>query len=108
MSYVSVQHLQKNYAGTTVFSDIDCEINKGEFVTRHYLINTQSRFDTTGARDWFCVLGCKLRNEFAWRNSNTTHEADLFEHAASDLCRNEGTRADCPQRTRDIEKCLIQ
>jgi len=33
MSYVSVQHLQKSYAGTTVFSDIDCEINKGEFVT---------------------------------------------------------------------------
>ena len=33
MSYVSVQHLQKNYAGTTVFSDINCEINKGEFVT---------------------------------------------------------------------------
>ena len=33
MSYVSVKHLQKSYAGTTVFSDIDCEINKGEFVT---------------------------------------------------------------------------
>src|SRR5476649_764765 len=33
MSYVSVQHLQKNYAGTTVFSDINCEIKKGEFVT---------------------------------------------------------------------------
>ncbi|QYY83721.1 ABC transporter ATP-binding protein [Pseudomonas germanica] len=33
MSYVSVRHLQKSYAGTTVFSDIDCEINKGEFVT---------------------------------------------------------------------------
>jgi len=33
MSYVSVQHLQKNYAGTTVFSDINCEIQKGEFVT---------------------------------------------------------------------------
>jgi hypothetical protein len=28
MSYVSVQHLQKNYAGTTVFSDINCEIRK--------------------------------------------------------------------------------
>ena len=33
MSFVSVQHLQKNYAGTTVFSDINCEIRKGEFVT---------------------------------------------------------------------------
>jgi len=33
MSYVSVQHLQKNYSGTTVFSDINCEIQKGEFVT---------------------------------------------------------------------------
>jgi putative spermidine/putrescine transport system ATP-binding protein len=33
MSYVSVKHLEKNYAGTTVFSDINCEIHKGEFVT---------------------------------------------------------------------------
>lgn len=33
MSYVSVQHLQKGYAGTPVFSDINCEIGKGEFVT---------------------------------------------------------------------------
>lgn len=33
MSYVSVQHLQKSYAGTPVFSDINCEIAKGEFVT---------------------------------------------------------------------------
>ncbi|WP_415757392.1 ABC transporter ATP-binding protein [Pseudomonas sp. LT1P18] len=33
MSYVSVQHLQKNYSGTPVFSDINCEIHKGEFVT---------------------------------------------------------------------------
>ena len=33
MSYVSVRHLQKNYSGTTVFSDINCEIKKGEFVT---------------------------------------------------------------------------
>lgn len=33
MSYVSVQHLQKSYAGTPVFSDINCEIRKGEFVT---------------------------------------------------------------------------
>ena len=33
MSYVSVQHLQKGYAGTPVFSDINCEIHKGEFVT---------------------------------------------------------------------------
>jgi putative spermidine/putrescine transport system ATP-binding protein len=33
MSYVSVQHLQKSYAGTPVFSDINCEVAKGEFVT---------------------------------------------------------------------------
>ena len=33
MSFVSVQHLQKGYAGTPVFSDINCEIAKGEFVT---------------------------------------------------------------------------
>ncbi len=26
------QHLQKNCAGTPVFSDINCEISKGEFV----------------------------------------------------------------------------
>jgi putative spermidine/putrescine transport system ATP-binding protein len=33
MNFVSVEHLQKNYAGTAVFSDINCVINKGEFVT---------------------------------------------------------------------------
>ncbi|WP_397449269.1 ABC transporter ATP-binding protein [Pseudomonas sp. NA-150] len=33
MSFVSVEHLQKNYASTAVFSDINCVINKGEFVT---------------------------------------------------------------------------
>ena len=33
MSFVIVQHLQKGYAGTPVFSDINCEIAKGEFVT---------------------------------------------------------------------------
>lgn len=33
MSFVSVQHLQKGYTGTPVFSDINCEIAKGEFVT---------------------------------------------------------------------------
>lgn len=33
MSFVSVQHLQKGYAGTPVFSDINCEVAKGEFVT---------------------------------------------------------------------------
>src|SRR5476649_1735582 len=33
MSFVSVEHLQKNYASTAVFSDINCEIAKGEFVT---------------------------------------------------------------------------
>jgi putative spermidine/putrescine transport system ATP-binding protein len=33
MSFVSVEHLQKHYASTAVFSDINCVINKGEFVT---------------------------------------------------------------------------
>jgi putative spermidine/putrescine transport system ATP-binding protein len=33
MSFVSVQHLQKSYAGTPVFSDINCDIAQGEFVT---------------------------------------------------------------------------
>jgi putative spermidine/putrescine transport system ATP-binding protein len=33
MSFVSVDHLQKSYAGTAVFSDINCDIKKGEFVT---------------------------------------------------------------------------
>ncbi|MGV8917616.1 MAG: ABC transporter ATP-binding protein [Pseudomonas sp.] len=33
MSFVSVEHLQKNYASTAVFSDINCVISKGEFVT---------------------------------------------------------------------------
>jgi putative spermidine/putrescine transport system ATP-binding protein len=33
MSFVSVENLQKNYASTAVFSDINCEIQKGEFVT---------------------------------------------------------------------------
>jgi len=33
MSFVSVEHLQKNYASTAVFSDINCVIHKGEFVT---------------------------------------------------------------------------
>ena len=33
MSFVSVEHLQKTYSGTPVFSDINCEIRKGEFVT---------------------------------------------------------------------------
>lgn len=33
MSFVSVQHLQKSYAATPVFSDINCQIAKGEFVT---------------------------------------------------------------------------
>ncbi|WP_339530506.1 ABC transporter ATP-binding protein [Pseudomonas mucidolens] len=33
MSFVSVQHLQKSYTGTPVFSDINCEVAKGEFVT---------------------------------------------------------------------------
>ena len=33
MSFVSVEHLQKSYSGTPVFSDINCNIAKGEFVT---------------------------------------------------------------------------
>ncbi|KPA90936.1 MULTISPECIES: ABC transporter ATP-binding protein [Pseudomonas] len=33
MSFISVQNLKKTYAGTTVFSDINCEIAKGEFIT---------------------------------------------------------------------------
>ncbi|MFJ3484195.1 ABC transporter ATP-binding protein [Pseudomonas sp. NPDC090202] len=33
MSFVSVENLQKNYASTAVFSDINCVINQGEFVT---------------------------------------------------------------------------
>ncbi|WP_166359060.1 ABC transporter ATP-binding protein [Pseudomonas akapageensis] len=33
MSFVSVEHLQKNYASTPVFSDINCRIERGEFVT---------------------------------------------------------------------------
>ncbi|MFP3514868.1 ABC transporter ATP-binding protein [Pseudomonas sp. SIMBA_077] len=33
MSFVSVEHLQKTYSGTSVFSDINFTISKGEFVT---------------------------------------------------------------------------
>ena len=33
MSFVSVENLSKSYAGTAVFSDIECRIEKGEFVT---------------------------------------------------------------------------
>nr|WP_319528656.1 ABC transporter ATP-binding protein [Pseudomonas laurentiana] len=33
MSFVSVQNLQKSYAGSTVFNDINCHIERGEFVT---------------------------------------------------------------------------
>ncbi|HDS1737936.1 ABC transporter ATP-binding protein [Pseudomonas sp. BP8] len=33
MSFVSVQKLHKSYAGSPVFHDIDCEIERGEFVT---------------------------------------------------------------------------
>ncbi|MGH8417209.1 MAG: ABC transporter ATP-binding protein [Pseudomonas sp.] len=33
MSFVSVENLQKNYGSTAVFSDINCVINQGEFVT---------------------------------------------------------------------------
>ncbi|WP_207937521.1 ABC transporter ATP-binding protein [Pseudomonas sp. 51_B] len=33
MSFVSVQKLQKSYAGSPVFENIDCQIQRGEFVT---------------------------------------------------------------------------
>ncbi|MGE8393754.1 ABC transporter ATP-binding protein [Pseudomonas sp. BIGb0427] len=33
MSFVSVQNLQKSYAGSPVFNDINCQIERGEFVT---------------------------------------------------------------------------
>ncbi|MBP0938698.1 ABC transporter ATP-binding protein [Pseudomonas alliivorans] len=33
MSFVSIENLQKSYASTAVFSDINCAIKKGEFVT---------------------------------------------------------------------------
>jgi putative spermidine/putrescine transport system ATP-binding protein len=33
MSFVSVENLQKSYASTAVFSDINCSIERGEFVT---------------------------------------------------------------------------
>ncbi|MBJ9975592.1 ABC transporter ATP-binding protein [Pseudomonas sp. S75] len=33
MSFVSVQQLHKRYAGSTVFENIDCNVERGEFVT---------------------------------------------------------------------------
>ncbi|QBF27980.1 ABC transporter ATP-binding protein [Pseudomonas tructae] len=33
MSFVSVQNLQKSYAASPVFNDINCQIERGEFVT---------------------------------------------------------------------------
>ncbi|MFK3818778.1 ABC transporter ATP-binding protein [Pseudomonas sp. NPDC089407] len=33
MSFVSVQKLQKSYAGSPVFENIDCHIERGEFIT---------------------------------------------------------------------------
>ncbi|RRV07999.1 ABC transporter ATP-binding protein [Pseudomonas sp. v388] len=33
MSFVSIKNLQKSYASTAVFSDINCRVEKGEFVT---------------------------------------------------------------------------
>ncbi|GFM49678.1 ABC transporter ATP-binding protein [Pseudomonas capsici] len=33
MSFVSIENLQKSYASTAVFSDINCTIERGEFVT---------------------------------------------------------------------------
>ena len=33
MSFLSIQNLHKNYGSTAIFSDIDAEIEQGEFVT---------------------------------------------------------------------------
>ena len=33
MSYLSIQNLHKRYGQTSIFSDIDCAIGKGEFIT---------------------------------------------------------------------------
>ncbi|WP_165679371.1 ABC transporter ATP-binding protein, partial [Metapseudomonas otitidis] len=33
MSFLSIRGLHKRYGQTTIFTDIDCEIGKGEFVT---------------------------------------------------------------------------
>ncbi|NQD93579.1 ABC transporter ATP-binding protein, partial [Pseudomonas sp. CrR25] len=33
MSFLSIQNLHKRFGATQVFSDIDCEIGQGEFVT---------------------------------------------------------------------------
>ena len=33
MSYLSIRNLHKSYGATSIFSDINCEIEKGEFVT---------------------------------------------------------------------------
>lgn len=33
MSYLSIRNLHKSYGNTSIFSDINCEIEKGEFVT---------------------------------------------------------------------------
>ena len=33
MSYLSIQGLHKSYGSTAIFSDINCEIGKGEFIT---------------------------------------------------------------------------
>ncbi|PTS84424.1 spermidine/putrescine ABC transporter ATP-binding protein [Pseudomonas sp. HMWF032] len=33
MSYLSIRGLHKSYGSTPIFSDIDCEIGKGEFIT---------------------------------------------------------------------------
>jgi putative spermidine/putrescine transport system ATP-binding protein len=33
MSYLSIQGLRKSYGATSIFSDINCEIAKGEFIT---------------------------------------------------------------------------
>ncbi|MEO4047724.1 ABC transporter ATP-binding protein [Pseudomonas sp. CAU 1711] len=33
MSYLSIRNLHKSYGSTSIFSDIDCEIEQGEFVT---------------------------------------------------------------------------
>lgn len=57
MSFVSVEHLQKSYSGTPVFSDINCSIAKGEFVT---LLGPSGCGKSTLLR---CIAGLTLVDE---------------------------------------------
>lgn len=64
MSFVSVEHLQKSYSGTPVFSDINCSIAQGEFVTllgpsgcgKSTLLRTFNRMNDL-------VDGCRVEGE---------------------------------------------